>query len=293
MTATIIDLAVRGFLKIIEIPKEGLFGKQDWNLQVVLPAPTAELLPYEMALMQAIFKGRNEVLLSDLKNTFASDLKATQTRLYDDVTARGWFRGNPQTVRGQWGWAGLAAIVAGVAVTWFGSAGRARTSSIPGFGLVLGGLVARWMAKRMPARTAAGLGGAGSGQRFPALPGDGRGRPDQVRGGPGHLQPLPALRDRLRRGRALGQGLRPARRVRRQRADPDWYTGYYVGNAFNFGGFGSAMDSFSTVAAGRWCRRRPRPACERVLAAAEASPVVAAEAVAAAPGEPAACVSTR
>ena len=32
VTATIIDLAVRGYLKITEIPKEGWFGKPDWQL---------------------------------------------------------------------------------------------------------------------------------------------------------------------------------------------------------------------------------------------------------------------
>ena len=68
---------------------------------MVLPAPAEELEAYELALMQALFKGRDEVeLKGDLRNTFAGDLKATQTRLYDDVTARGWFRGNPESVRG-------------------------------------------------------------------------------------------------------------------------------------------------------------------------------------------------
>ena len=77
---------------------------------MVLPAPGRAAAAYEMALMQAIFKGRNEVeLKGELRNTFASDLKATQNRLYDDVTARGWFRGNPESVRGQWRLLGLAA----------------------------------------------------------------------------------------------------------------------------------------------------------------------------------------
>ena len=248
------------------------------------PAPTAELLPYEMSLMQAIFKGRNEVLLSDLKNTFASDLKATQNRLYDDVTARGWFRGNPQTVRQKWGWAGLAAIVVGV-----------------------GGELARLQPAepehrhprlrpdpRRPGRALDGQADARADRRRdrqlwlrPTVSGvsrDRRGRADQVRGGAGHLQPLPALRHRLRRGRAVGQGLRAAGRLRRQRRRRRTGTsGYWVGSAFNFGGFGSAMDSFSTVASGALCRRRRRPG-RAASPAAVASPVAAAAAVAAAPG---------
>ncbi len=250
VTATIVDLAVRGYLKIIEIPKEGHFGKQDWNLQVVLPAPTEELLPYELSLMQAIFKGRNEVLLSDLKNTFASDLKATQNRLYDDVTARGWFRGNPQTVRQQWGWAGLAAIVAGVGLTWLGFSRSSVNIVIPGLGLALGGLVARWMAKRMPARTAAGSA---------AL--------TQANGFRLYLETAEASQIKFEEGQDIfsrylpyaivfGVAERWAGIFAQLAASgvnvgiPNWYVGYWAASAFNFGGFGSAMESFSTVASG-------------------------------------------
>jgi uncharacterized protein (TIGR04222 family) len=251
VTATIVDLAVRGYLKIVEIPKEGIFGKKDWNLEVVLPAPPSQdLLPYEMSLMQAIFKGRNDVKLSELKNTFASDLKATQNRLYDDVTARGWFRGNPQTVRRQWGYAGLAAIVAGVALTWFGFSRQSPNLVIPGLALVLGGLVARWMAKRMPARTAKGSA---------AL--------TQVNGFRKYLETAEAGQIKFEEGQDIfsrylpyaivfGVAERWAKVFQQLAASganvptPNWYVGYWGANAFNFGGFGSAMETFSTQVSG-------------------------------------------
>ena len=70
VTATIVDLAVRGFLRIDEIPKEGWFGKKDWNLVELKEAKG--LRNYEHSLLAAIFKGRSEVKLSALKNTFAT-----------------------------------------------------------------------------------------------------------------------------------------------------------------------------------------------------------------------------
>ena len=63
VTATIIDLAVRGFLRIEEITNSKGTKVKDWRLVVVLPAPTDDLLPYELALMQALFKGRDQVEL--------------------------------------------------------------------------------------------------------------------------------------------------------------------------------------------------------------------------------------
>ena len=151
VTATIIDLAVRGYLRIEEVEGE----KADWALRVVQPPPAAELLPYELALMQAIFRGRDEVRIDDLKNTFAADLKATQSRLYDDVTARGWFRGNPQSVRNGFRALGGAICVLAFMELFFGGA-LSLNVSVVAVGLFVGGVAVLLLASRMPARTAAG-----------------------------------------------------------------------------------------------------------------------------------------
>jgi uncharacterized membrane protein YgcG len=55
VTATIVDLAVRGYLRIEEIPKEGWFGKPDWRL-VKLKDPDEDLLEYERRLLDALFE---------------------------------------------------------------------------------------------------------------------------------------------------------------------------------------------------------------------------------------------
>ena len=156
VTATIIDLAVRGFLRIEEITNSKGTKVKDWRLVVVLPAPQEELLPYELSLMQALFKGRNEVeMKGELRNTFAKDLKATQNELYREVTGRGWFRGNPQSVRSTYRGIGVALMVIGFAVVWLG--GLAVINLLPlAAGLFIGGLVVMVMSGRMPARTAAG-----------------------------------------------------------------------------------------------------------------------------------------
>jgi hypothetical protein len=157
VTATIIDLAVRGYLRIEEVPPTPPDEPvTDWRLVVVLPAPAEQLLPYEMALMQAIFKGRNEVTMSALKNTFASDLHATQMRLYDDVTGRGWFRGNPNTVRNAYRTGGIALAALGFAVAFFGIATIGGSAALVAAALFIGGLVVLVLAGRMPARTATG-----------------------------------------------------------------------------------------------------------------------------------------
>jgi len=93
VTATIVDLAVRGFLRIEEVEQPGMFRSGDWRL-VELAAPAGQLHDYETKLYNSIFRDRAEVLLSDLKQTFKSDLESVQSMLYADVTSSGWFHGN-------------------------------------------------------------------------------------------------------------------------------------------------------------------------------------------------------
>jgi len=60
ITATIVDLAVRGYLRIEEIPKRWILGKPDWRL-VKLREADGGLLKYEEALLDGLFQATDEV----------------------------------------------------------------------------------------------------------------------------------------------------------------------------------------------------------------------------------------
>jgi hypothetical protein len=159
VTATIVDLAVRGFLRIEEVAQAPGAAVQDWQLSVVRPPPAAdELRPYEMRLLQAVFRGRDQARLKeDLRNTFAADLRATQLALYQEVTGLGWFRGDPDVVRKQFRWAGLAMMAVGFfGAGWAGLSTASINVLTIAAALFLGGLVVLGLAGRMPARTASG-----------------------------------------------------------------------------------------------------------------------------------------
>ena len=53
VTATIVDLAVRGYLRIDEIAKQGWFGKPDWTL--VKLKDDDKLKRYEALLFNSLF----------------------------------------------------------------------------------------------------------------------------------------------------------------------------------------------------------------------------------------------
>jgi uncharacterized membrane protein len=153
VTATIIDLAVRGYIHITEIPKKGMFGSKDWKLTRVRE-DTAELLPYEEKLIESLFSTGNEVEMSDLKDKFASKLSQVRERLYKDGMERKWFPRKPETTKGIWMAVGFGIIVLGVLVMvasgWFLGRG------LLGAGIVLAGLVMVFLSRSMSRRTPTG-----------------------------------------------------------------------------------------------------------------------------------------
>lgn len=153
VSATIVDLAVRGYLVIEELPKRWFLGKADWRL-IRQPLETDGLLSYERVLLNGLFEDGDQVELSDLRKTFATRLQKVKDALYRDAVQRKWFLARPDAIRSRWVGIGIAALLGGigatVALAWF------TTLGLLGIPLVLGGLVVLLGAKRMPARTARG-----------------------------------------------------------------------------------------------------------------------------------------
>jgi uncharacterized membrane protein len=153
VTASIVDLAVRGFISIEEIPDEGWFSKGDWRLTRLRPDED-ELEVYERRLLKGLFEDGDTVLMSDLKQQFYDDLKKIQDHLYVDCVRQGWFRRRPDRVRATWLAIGIFATLLGIgAVVLFAAFTHAAVAVVP---LAVIGLIVLIAHRRMPARTAGG-----------------------------------------------------------------------------------------------------------------------------------------
>ena len=155
VTATIVDLAVRKYLVIEEIPKKGWFGKPDWRLTRIRDADD-DLLPYERRLLSGLFEDGEEVLLSDLKATFVERLRKVQDALYQDMVNRGWYLARPDTVRVRWTTIGVGILLAGGLLEF--AAIRWTTLALLPLPLLVFGLLVVVAAHDMPRRTARGTG---------------------------------------------------------------------------------------------------------------------------------------
>lgn len=157
VTATIIDLAVRGYVHITEIPKEGflatLFGSKEWQLDRT-EKDASDLLPYEQTILDGLFKDGSPVKLSDLKNKFYRDLQAAQRLLYADATTRKWFPYRPDRARTFWRVIGMVGVGLGAGAVF--GLGRFFGAGLIGLPVIFGGLLMMGMAPWMPRRTALG-----------------------------------------------------------------------------------------------------------------------------------------
>jgi uncharacterized protein (TIGR04222 family) len=153
VTATIIDFAVRKHLHITEIPRTSNWGTQDWMLSR-RSAGDPNFLPYERMLFDALFTGRDEVTLSQLKNTFATDLGRVRGELYQDMVRQGWYRTSPRKTRAAAYAIGVLVLLGAALVTVllavFSHLG------ILGLALIPGAIALLVVAGRFPARTGRG-----------------------------------------------------------------------------------------------------------------------------------------
>ncbi len=149
VTATIVDLAVGGFMTIGEVP-----GTKDWLFTWKGGGNAAALLPYEKTILDGIFEGRQEVKLSELRGTFAPTLKTAEGQVYQEAMTRKLFTTRPDYARASWAFLGIAIICIGCAASYL--LGVAFGWGLVGVAVVVVGMVLMAMFHSMPQRSAAG-----------------------------------------------------------------------------------------------------------------------------------------
>ena len=162
ITATLVDLAVRGFLRIEERQESrllGLWSSSAFYLhQLKTESEWTDLKPHERVIMSGIFANRSTtvVALSELENRFYAHLDGIKGALFTQLLERGYYAHRPDRVKQVYMAIGIVIAIASP----FGAAMLQEhygIASQPGIlsGL-LSGLIIIGFGRIMPARTIRG-----------------------------------------------------------------------------------------------------------------------------------------
>lgn len=105
ITATIVDLAIRGHLKIKETKAKALLNDAEYTLTRSEDYKVKDknvLQHHEERILNGLFGTKDEVKTSTLKNKFADDSQKAKDFLYKNVVDNGFFPSNPKTIRTVW-----------------------------------------------------------------------------------------------------------------------------------------------------------------------------------------------
>jgi uncharacterized membrane protein len=162
ITATLVDLAVKGYLTIEQKDESHLLGlshSKSYTFHLKKPAAQwTDARPHEQEMLSALFDGgtNTDVKLSDLQNHFYSHLPTIRDRIFDALMADGYYLHRPDTVRQAYIGSGIVIGVLMFVLSGFlsNSLGMAPLPWIVS-GILSGGIICifGWF---MPARTIAG-----------------------------------------------------------------------------------------------------------------------------------------
>jgi len=158
ITASVVDLAVKGYMTIEETKSPGLiFHKTDYTLRKA-KEPEESLPPFERLLLERIFQGRGrEVGVSELKLSFYRYLDELKGAAFDGLTTMKCFAAAPSAIKTRYLRAGALLLLGAVPVAAIGQKLLGDPAPLAPVAIVICGIVVLAFAIIMPVKTIKGV----------------------------------------------------------------------------------------------------------------------------------------
>jgi uncharacterized membrane protein YgcG len=159
IAATLVDLAVRGYLSIEQLPNSWWRPRSDWRLTRRYRREGSDeprLAEYERVLLASVFASEEAVLVSELKGKFSGEYKQVRELIYAAPEARGWFSERVDQARRQWKIWTVVVLVGSCMSTCMAAGSERGDFAVWLFPFVLGGIGLGWISLWVPRRTVAG-----------------------------------------------------------------------------------------------------------------------------------------
>lgn len=116
ISSIIIDLAYRGYIKIIEKKGKGLFSKDSYEFEKL--KEDDGLSKVEKNFLESFFKSGNKTDTKKLNNSFYIYVSTIKTKVYEEMVNKKFFDKNPKDVIGSYVLKGIGLIILGGLITF-------------------------------------------------------------------------------------------------------------------------------------------------------------------------------
>lgn len=149
MSAEIINLAIKGYLKITRKKEKGFFASAEYIFDKLKDSDN-KLTNFQKKLHDSIFDSKNTRKLSELKNVFYKDLEKIEQQIYQSLLDKKYLFKNPKKVKGTYITIGIIVIMSAFFTGHFMGASGVIAS-------VLSGLLIMIFSAFMPKKTKKGV----------------------------------------------------------------------------------------------------------------------------------------
>ena len=159
ITSTIVDLAVRGYIKIEEVVETVLvFHSKDYVLHLLKPTNQwgSDLSPHERVMLQNIFQGGTDTRLSSLKNRFYTAIPIVRQDIMAALRNKGMYLLDPESANGYSIGAAVAIGILIAVVQYFGILNLFGSAPLVILSFLVSGIVWWLFARQMTAKTVLG-----------------------------------------------------------------------------------------------------------------------------------------
>ena len=158
ITSTIVDLAVRGYLKIQEInEKVLLFSHKDYEFQLLKPmSEWGDLAPHETVMMTDLFQGGESTRLSSLKNRFYTAIPILKQDIMAALRRKGMYIVDPDSAHSYVFVAAVVIAIPFILGQYLGWISLLDAPLVTAVGIAISALIIWLFGRQMTAKTVLG-----------------------------------------------------------------------------------------------------------------------------------------
>ena len=158
ITSTLVDLAVKGFVKIRETQEKGFFhNSKDYEFDLLKDrSQWTGLASHEMVMLENVFGGGQTTKLSSLKNRFYTAIPTIKQNIKAQLKSKGMYLVDPDSAHALTVFAVVVIAAPFVLLQWFGTVSLIEQPAVTVVGVIIALIIVFLFGRYMSAKTVLG-----------------------------------------------------------------------------------------------------------------------------------------